>query len=53
MKAMGVTFSGVSYDWATMQKAKDDTVAGLTKGIEGLFKKNKAGSRARAGAPAP
>lgn len=28
-------------DWAGMQKQKDTAVAGLTKGIEGLFKKNK------------
>ncbi|GBF90057.1 dihydrolipoyl dehydrogenase, mitochondrial [Raphidocelis subcapitata] len=41
MKAMGVTFTGLSYDWGTMQKGKDETVSGLTKGIEGLFKKNK------------
>jgi pyruvate/2-oxoglutarate dehydrogenase complex dihydrolipoamide dehydrogenase (E3) component len=41
MKSMGVTFSGLSFDWGTMQKGKDDTVSGLTKGIEGLFKKNK------------
>jgi dihydrolipoamide dehydrogenase len=39
----GVTFPGgaVGYDWAAMQKQKDDAVSGLTKGIEGLFKKNK------------
>lgn len=39
----GVTFpgGGVSFDWAAMQKQKDDAVSGLTKGIEGLFKKNK------------
>lgn len=41
MKVMGVTFQGLSFDWGQMQKAKDDTVSGLTKGIEGLFKKNK------------
>jgi pyruvate/2-oxoglutarate dehydrogenase complex dihydrolipoamide dehydrogenase (E3) component len=41
---MGVTFTGLSFDWGQMQKAKDDTVSGLTKGIEGLFKKNKVGA---------
>lgn len=30
-------------DWGAMQKQKDTAVAGLTKGIEGLLKKNKAG----------
>ncbi|MBI1380687.1 MAG: dihydrolipoyl dehydrogenase [Planctomycetaceae bacterium] len=30
----------VSFDLAAMQKRKDGTVDGLTKGIEGLFKKN-------------
>lgn len=37
----GVTVGGLGYDWAAMQKQKDDAVSGLTKGIEGLFKKNK------------
>ena len=39
----GVTFPGgaVGFDWSAMQKQKDDAVSGLTKGIEGLFKKNK------------
>ena len=37
----GVSVSGLTYDWGQMQKQKDDAVAGLTKGIEGLFKKNK------------
>jgi hypothetical protein len=41
MGVMGVKFTGLSFDWGQMQKAKDDTVSGLTKGIEGLFKKNK------------
>jgi len=47
MKTMGVTFDGLSFDWGVMQKAKDDTVSGLTKGIEGLFKKNKVRTRIR------
>lgn len=39
----GVVFPGgsVSFDWGAMQKQKDAAVSGLTKGIEGLFKKNK------------
>eukprot|EP00878_Enallax_costatus_P000678 GHUV01000785.1.p1 GENE.GHUV01000785.1~~GHUV01000785.1.p1 ORF type:complete len:500 (+),score=149.32 GHUV01000785.1:741-2240(+) len=40
-KQFGVTIGEVSYDWAQMQKQKDEAVTGLTKGIEGLFKKNK------------
>lgn len=40
-KAYGVTVGSLGYDWAQMQKQKDDAVSGLTKGIEGLFKKNK------------
>lgn len=32
---------GVSIDVARMMKQKEDAVDGLTKGIEGLFKKNK------------
>ena len=31
----------VRVDWGAMQKQKDNAVSGLTKGIEGLFKKNK------------
>eukprot|EP00877_Chromochloris_zofingiensis_P006265 jgi/Chrzof1/1892/Cz10g25060.t1 len=37
----GITLSGVDYDWGTMQQQKDKAVGGLTKGIEGLFKKYK------------
>ncbi|NBQ53803.1 MAG: FAD-dependent oxidoreductase, partial [Proteobacteria bacterium] len=37
----GVKVSGVSLDLAQMLKRKDDIVKGLTKGVEGLFKKNK------------
>lgn len=43
-KAYGVTVGSLGYDWAQMQKQKDDAVSGLTKGIEGLFKKNKVSS---------
>lgn len=37
----GVMVGEVKIDWAAMQKQKDSAVAGLTKGIEGLLKKNK------------
>eukprot|EP00983_Pelagomonas_calceolata_P135041 1162118-Pelagomonas_calceolata.AAC.5 len=41
--SFGVVAENVRVDWAAMQKQKDTAVAGLTKGIEGLFKKNKVG----------
>lgn len=31
----------VTFDWDGMMKQKESAVTGLTKGIEGLFKKNK------------
>jgi dihydrolipoamide dehydrogenase len=37
----GIKVDNLSYDWPTMQGAKDKAVTGLTSGIEGLFKKNK------------
>ncbi len=37
----GVKVTGVSLDLAQMMKRKDEIVIGLTKGVEGLFKKNK------------
>ena len=37
----GVLADNVRVDWTAMQKQKDTAVAGLTKGIEGLLKKNK------------
>lgn len=40
-KGFGVNVEGLSFDWGQIQKQKDDAVSGLTKGIEGLFKKNK------------
>lgn len=43
----GVIVKDVKIDWAAMQKQKDTAVSGLTKGIEGLLKKNKV----RASAP--
>ncbi|TJZ93008.1 dihydrolipoyl dehydrogenase [Paracoccus gahaiensis] len=38
---MGLMTSPVEVDWTKMQSYKADTVAGNTKGIEFLFKKNK------------
>ncbi|KAI7835395.1 hypothetical protein COHA_010705 [Chlorella ohadii] len=38
----GVLVDGVAVDVAAMQRQKASAVEGLTKGIEGLFKKNKA-----------
>ena len=37
----GVMVSDLKVDFPAMQKQKDTAVAGLTKGIEGLLKKNK------------
>lgn len=37
----GVMVKDLTIDWGAMQKQKADAVSGLTKGIEGLFKKNK------------
>ena len=37
----GVLVDNLRVDWAAMQKQKDTAVSGLTKGIEGLLKKNK------------
>ena len=37
----GIQFSSLSYDWKVMQTRKETVVLQLTKGIEGLFKKNK------------
>ncbi|MFV0386217.1 dihydrolipoyl dehydrogenase [Paracoccus sp. (in: a-proteobacteria)] len=38
---MGLTGAKIKVDWTKMQDYKADTVAGNTKGIEFLFKKNK------------
>src|SRR3569623_803121 len=38
-KDHGIVFDGVSVDFSQMMKLKDQAVTGLTKGIEGLFKK--------------
>ncbi|CDI82910.1 dihydrolipoyl dehydrogenase, putative [Eimeria acervulina] len=40
-KKFGIRVDGVSVDIPTMQSFKDKIVAGLTQGIEGLFKRNK------------
>ncbi len=37
----GIKFSKLDFDVAQMMKRKETIVSGLTKGIEGLFKKNK------------
>ena len=39
----GVSVDGVHMDVGKMMAQKDKAVVGLTKGIEGLFKKNKVG----------
>src|SRR5436190_1935719 len=41
MAVHGVRISGAELDLPTMLKRKDQVVTMLTKGIEGLFKKNK------------
>lgn len=38
---MGLSTEGLKYDWQKVQEKKTGIVSGLTKGIEGLFKKNK------------
>jgi dihydrolipoamide dehydrogenase len=40
-KEHGIDVSGVKLNLKAMMKRKDDVVSGLTKGIEGLFAKNK------------
>jgi len=40
-KNHGVIVGDLKFDFAAMQKQKETAVGGLTKGIEGLFKKNK------------
>jgi dihydrolipoamide dehydrogenase len=40
-KKMGITHDNLAVDLPTMMKQKGKAVTGLTKGIEGLFKKNK------------
>jgi dihydrolipoamide dehydrogenase len=38
---LGITMEGLKYDWNKIQEKKAGVVTGLTKGIEGLLKKNK------------
>ena len=38
---MGINLGSVSYDWAKILEKKTGVVNGFTKGIEGLFRKNK------------
>lgn len=40
-KDFGLNVGEVTVDWKQMQTSKNNTVKGLTQGIEGLFKKNK------------
>lgn len=40
-KSRGIDVGQISLNLETMLKAKSNAVTGLTKGIEGLFKKNK------------
>ncbi len=41
LKAWGISVSDAKVDLKALMKAKEDSVSGLTKGIEFLFKKNK------------
>ncbi|CAE6387461.1 unnamed protein product [Rhizoctonia solani] len=41
LKSRGIDVEGVNLNLPQMLKAKDTAVSGLTKGVEGLFKKNK------------
>jgi dihydrolipoamide dehydrogenase len=40
-KDFGLKINGLDYDWKAIQDKKATVVTGLTKGIEGLFRKNK------------
>ena len=40
-KGYGIQVEGLKLDLPGMMKSKEDAVSGLTKGIEGLFKKHK------------
>ncbi|CAD8128596.1 unnamed protein product [Paramecium sonneborni] len=40
-KGLGIKVDNLGVDWAQVQKKKGDIVGSLTKGIEGLFAKNK------------
>jgi len=38
---MGIEVGNTNLNWGKVQETKDGIVTSLTKGIEGLFKKNK------------
>lgn len=40
-KGLGIKVDNLGVDWAQVQKKKGDIVGSLTRGIEGLFAKNK------------
>ena len=40
-KSLGLNVKEISYDWNKVQEKKGSIVTGLTRGVEGLFKKNK------------
>ena len=40
-KEFGINASGLAVDYATIAKRKDTVVGQLTKGVEGLMRKNK------------
>ena len=40
-KSFGISANNVALDWAQTMKNKDGVVTSLTKGVEGLFRKNK------------
>ena len=40
-KSFGINTTGVTLDWNKTQDNKNGVVTSLTKGIEGLFRKNK------------
>lgn len=40
LKTHGVLFDNLRPDWSSMLSVKEKSVTGLTKGVEGLFKKN-------------
>lgn len=48
-KNIGINTSGLNYDWKAIQEKKTGVVNGLTRGIEGLFKKNKVTYKVGAG----
>ena len=40
-KSFGISASNVALNWAQTMKNKEGVVTSLTKGVEGLFRKNK------------